>query len=173
MDDAQVTQFAVLWTQAQPSVFAFISAAVTDFADAEDVLQKTATAAVQKFEAYDSSRPFVAWAIGIARLEILAYLRGKSTDRHEFVADSLKHIARGFDAIASELEGRRAALADCLKQLRGRSRTVLEKRYGKGMSVSAIGEEMALTATNVSVILHRAHAALRKCIDRRLAAEER
>jgi hypothetical protein len=37
MDQAQLTRFVSLWTQAQTSVFAVISATITNFADAEDV----------------------------------------------------------------------------------------------------------------------------------------
>ena len=52
VDYAQVTRFTTLWTQAQRSVFAFISATVTNFADAEDVLQKVSTVALSKFDEF-------------------------------------------------------------------------------------------------------------------------
>lgn len=168
MDEARNTQFTMLWAHAEPSLFAFISAGVGNYADAEDVLQRVAVAAVRKFRDYDECKPFVAWAIGIAKFEILGYLRGKSTDRHRFVADSLEHVVRGFEAIASELEERRDALADCLKRVQTQWQVVLEKRYSEGMSVAAIAEQMKLTEDNVSVMLHRARAALRKCIDGKL-----
>jgi len=173
MDDAQVTRFTVLWTKAQPSLLAFISAAVTDFADAEDILQEVATAAVRKFEEYEPSRPFVAWAIGIARFEILRYCRERGTDRVQFVADSLEWIANAFEAIAPELDERRQALVDCLKRLQQRSRLVLEKRYREGLSVRAIAENSAMTPGNISVILHRTHQTLRKCIEHNLPARDR
>lgn len=170
MDDAQVTRFTVLWTQARSSVFAFISASVTHFADAEDLLQKVATTLVGKFDEYDQTRPFVAWAIGFARFEILRHMRDRDCDRHQLVGDTMADIAKAFEDVASELEDRRAALAECLKQVTGRSRQILEKRYGSGLKTGQIAIQMELKPGNVSVILNRTYRQLRECIDRKLAA---
>ena len=69
MEHAEVTRFTSLWTQAQTSVFAVISATVTNFADAEDVLQKVSTIAVSKFDDFETNgdaNAFAAWATAIA-----------------------------------------------------------------------------------------------------------
>lgn len=174
MDYAQVTRFTTLWTQAQRSVFAFISASVTNFADAEDVLQKVSTVAVSKFDEFSEDgglAEFVAWTIAIARFETLRHLRDRGTDRHEFVAESIGHLAEAFEEIAPEYEARREALAVCMSQLSGRPREVLEKRYGLGLKTGVIAQMLGLSAGNVSVILNRAYRRLRECVDSRLAAE--
>jgi RNA polymerase sigma-70 factor (ECF subfamily) len=152
VDNAQVTRFATLWTQAQTSVFAVISATVTNFADAEDVLQRVSS-------------------IAIARFEILRHFRDRATDRHEYIAESLEQIARAFEEIAPEYDDRREALAQCLQQLKGRSRDVLEKRYGEGLKTGVIAKQLGLTAGIVSVILNRTYRKLRECVDGRLAAD--
>ena len=138
MDNEQVTRFTKHWTKAQPSVFAFISATITSFSDAEDVLQKVAASAVSKFREYDDAKPFVGWVIGFARIEILRYLRERATDRHEFIAESLGQIADGFLTIAPELDDRRRALSGCLQKLEGRAREVLQKRYSDGLKTAKI-----------------------------------
>jgi RNA polymerase sigma-70 factor, ECF subfamily len=174
VEHAQVTRFTTLWTQAQTTVFAVISATITDFADAEDVLQKVSLVAISKFDAFEADgdvSAFVAWTIAIARFEILRHLRDRATDRHEYIAESLGQIAEAFSDIAPEYGGRREALAQCMKQLKGRPRDVLEKRYGEGLKTGVIAELLGLTAGNVSVILNRTYRKLRQCIDGRLAAE--
>jgi RNA polymerase sigma-70 factor (ECF subfamily) len=174
VDNAQVTRFATLWTQAQTSVFAVISATVTNFADAEDVLQRVSSIAVSKFDDFDidgDAKAFVAWAIAIARFEILRHFRDRATDRHEYIAESLEQIARAFEEIAPEYDDRREALAQCLQQLKGRSRDVLEKRYGEGLKTGVIAKQLGLTAGIVSVILNRTYRKLRECVDGRLAAD--
>jgi RNA polymerase sigma-70 factor (ECF subfamily) len=174
VEHAQVTRFTTLWTQAQTSVFAVISATITNFADAEDVLQKVSTVAVSKFDAFETDgdqNAFIAWAIAIARFEILRHLRGCATDRHQYIAESLGQIAEAFEEIAPEYDRRREALAQCTRQLKGRSRDVLEKRYGEGLKTGVIAKLLGLTAGNVSVILNRTYRKLRECIDGRLAAE--
>src|SRR6478752_4145777 len=60
-------QLARLWTEAQPIVAAFILSAIPDFHQAEDVLQQVAVVLVREFEQFDTSRPFLPWALGIAR----------------------------------------------------------------------------------------------------------
>jgi RNA polymerase sigma-70 factor len=174
VDHAQVARFATLWTQSQTSVFAVISATVTDFADAEDVLQKVSSIAVSKFDNFDTdgdANAFVAWTIAIARFEILRHLRDRATDRHEYIAESLEQIAEAFEDIAPEYDKRREALAECMQHVKGRSRDVLEQRYGAGLKTSAIARLLGLTPGNVSVILNRAYRKLRECVDGRIAAE--
>lgn len=174
MEQTQVTRFTTLWTQAQTSVFALISSTITNFADAEDVLQKVAAISVSKFDDFDAdgdSRAFIAWVFAIARYEVLRHLRSCATDRHKCIADSIEEIAVAFEQIEPEFEDRRVALAECSKQLQGRSREVLEKRYGQGLKTRAIAEALGLTAGNVSVILNRAYQTLRQCVERRLAGE--
>lgn len=173
MDNNQVARFTSLWTQAQTSVFAVIASTVTNFTDAEDLLQRVSVVAVSKFEQFkggEDKNQFVAWTIAIARFEILHYLRNKSTDRHEYIADSVGIIADAFQNIESEFDDRRAALDRCLRLLKGRSRTVLEKRYGEGQKTGEIANFMGLSAGNVSVILNRAHQKLRVCVEQKVQA---
>ena len=84
------------WTLAVPAVSAFIASLVRDFQDRDDILQETAVAVLQGYHRYDPSRPFVAWAMGIARLQTLAHLRKKGSDK--LVVDSA-----AVDAIATAL----------------------------------------------------------------------
>lgn len=169
MQPEDITRFATLWAQSQPSLSAFIAATIIDFADAEDVLQKSAAAAVQKFGQYDPQRPFLPWVIGIARFEILRHLRDNASGRLQYVSDALPDIAAAFDDLAPELEERRAALSACLEQVRGRAREVLRQRYGLGKKSEAIAHALGLSPNHVSVILSRVYSQLRDCIQQRLA----
>ena len=169
MDQSQITRFTNLWTKTQNSVLGFICASITNFADAEDVLQKVSTVAVLKFESFDGDQQaFAVWSIAIARFEILRHWRDRATDRHDYVADSIGHIAQAFEEIAPEFDERRQALAQCRKQLANRTREVLEKRHGEGLKTAAIANELGLTPGNVSVILNRAYRKLRQCVEGRL-----
>lgn len=172
MEYSQVTRFTTLWTQAQRSVFAFISSTITNFTDAEDVLQKVSTVAVSKFGEFEESgslNDFISWTIAIARFETLRHLRDQATDRHSYMAESLDQVAEAFQETAPEYDSRREALAVCVSQLSGKSREVLEKRYGEGLKTGVIAGLLGLTAGNVSVILNRTYRRLRDCIDGRLA----
>ncbi len=90
MNDSE--QLTVEWTKAQPVVAAYISSLVPDFHDAEDILHQVAVTLVQKFDQYDRQRPFVAWAIGIAKYEVLKHRRKIATDKHVFGNDLVEQI---------------------------------------------------------------------------------
>ena len=79
MDDAKSKneELTVYWVQAQPLVLSFIASLVPDFKEADDILQNVALVTTRRFAEYDRQRPFVAWAIGIAKDEIENYRRKK------------------------------------------------------------------------------------------------
>jgi len=54
-------------------VSAFVLSIVRDFSIRDDVLQETAVVVLESFERYDTSRPFVSWAIGVAQNQIRLY----------------------------------------------------------------------------------------------------
>jgi len=71
-----VERFTLEWTKAQPTVAGDISSLTPDFHQAEDILQRAALALIRKLDEYDREKPFVVWAIGVARLEVLKSRRG-------------------------------------------------------------------------------------------------
>lgn len=166
-------ELTVYWTQAQPIVSAFISSMVQSFQDAEDVLQMTAITLAKKYDQYDRNRPFVAWAIGIAKYEVLTYRRQKAKDRHVFDDAIVDQITQAYQETASELTGLRNALRKCLKEVKGRSRKMLELRYIRELKPTRIGRQLGMTTNAVFVALHRIRVALRDCIEQRLTTTEK
>lgn len=165
-------ELTVYWTQAQPIVAAFISSMIQSFQDAEDVLQMTAITLAKKYDQYDRSRPFVAWAIGIAKYEVLNYRRQRAKDRHIFDDTVVDQITQAYQETASELNGLRNALRKCLKEVKGRSRKLLELRYIRELKPTRIARQLGMTTNAVFVALHRIRVALRECIERHLTVVE-
>lgn len=172
MDDHEITRFTSLWTQAQTSVYAFISGSISSFSDADDLLQKVAGVAVTKFSDFkdeNDAAAFARWCMKISRFEILRFMRDQATDRHQFVTETVEAVTEAFEELSPEFDDRRHALAKCLEGLQGRSREVLEKRYGDGLKTGAIAELMGPKGGNVSMILNRSYKQLRACIETRIA----
>ena len=63
-----MSEMAALWVQSQSIVSAYITANVIDLHHAEDLIQDVAKAVAEKFDAFDRSRPFTPWVLGIARI---------------------------------------------------------------------------------------------------------
>ncbi|QNN20757.1 sigma-70 family RNA polymerase sigma factor [Planctomycetales bacterium ZRK34] len=169
MDDSKrMQQLAMAWTKAQPAVAAFISSMVGDFHQTEDLLQKTAAAVVVKYDTYDAQRSFTAWAIGVARHEVLAHRRASARDRHVFDEHIIATVADAFAAIESEFDPMKQALAHCMQHVTGRSRRLLELRYAGDLDLPQIADRLQMKPNAVYVALHRARHMLRECIRQQL-----
>lgn len=146
----------------------FIRTLITDMLQAEEVLQRVATAMVRKFDQYDANRPFAAWAVGVAKYEVLYFRRERATDKHVFDDEIVDKIALSFQRFVEDADPFREALEKCLKTLSGRSRKAIDLRYESGLGASAIAGKMGLSAGAVRMLLCRARQSLRECIDSRL-----
>lgn len=148
----------------------FIGTLVPDFRQAEEVLQRVAMTLVRKFAEYDRSQPFTAWAIGIAKYEVLYYRRQHAADRHLFSDQMLETIAVSYQRLSTELNPLGEALHECLKQVRGRARHALDLRYAKELKPAQVARELGVTSGAARMLLLRVREALRECIERRLEA---
>lgn len=166
-----VQRMTIEWTRAQPAVDRFIRGFVRDRIVAEDVLQEVALIVVDRFEKYDDSRPFVAWALGIARNVVLSHLRSTYRDQHVEFSDAVIRVAESIERMEPQAEQMKEALAECIRGLHGRSRKALLLRYSEDLGLNQIAERMGLTSSNIGVLMHRVRARLRDCIERRLESE--
>ena len=116
MDDL-TPEFVRLWTRYQPEVRRYVCMLVPAAADAEDVIQQTASRLWEKFEQYDPERPFLPWAIGFAYHEVLSWRQRQARDRLVFSEEILAQLHATFGEESSLLELRRKALDGCLQKL--------------------------------------------------------
>src|SRR5437016_3030001 len=87
MPQSEPSMFVRLLLQHQNDLLRHILPLVGCLEDAQDVLQETATALWQKFDQYDSNRPFLAWAKGFAHHQILMHHRKRR--RYTFLTEEL------------------------------------------------------------------------------------
>ena len=160
---------AGLWVQSQPVISAYISANVIDAHHAEDLVQEVAQVVAEKFAEFDRARSFTSWAMGIARNRLLKYYRSHARDRIVLSETALSRLGEGLERIEHEAEDRREALRICLDRIQGRRRQVLEMRYGESAAIPEIASRFSMSASAVSVMLHRIRAVLHGCIAYQLA----
>lgn len=172
MDLQQSQELAAHWTAAQRTVGAFIGTLVPDFHQAEEVLQRVAVTLVRKFPEYDRRQPFVAWAIGVAKFEVLYYRRQHATDRHRFDDELLGRIAASYQRLSPELSPVSEALAECLKAVEGRAKQALSLRYVKDLKAEDMAKALGMNGSAARMLLMRTRTAIRNCIERRLAGGE-
>jgi RNA polymerase sigma-70 factor (ECF subfamily) len=164
--------FLHLLTNHQSTLYAGVVALIGYTEGAQDVLQETNAALLEKASEYDPGRPFVPWAMGFAKMQVLAWRKRQSRDRLVLDDDLFGALA---DRLATEppLPNRRLdALERCLGKLPAASRELVEDRYTLGETVQGIAERLGRSVNVVSVSLFRIRQALLDCIRETLLAEE-
>lgn len=165
----QMLLLSRLWTEAQPVVAAMVAGSVIDFQHGEDLVSQVAETVVLKFDDYDRSRPFIPWALGIARNIVLRHYERRAGDRLVFFDDqTLGAMAVAHEEIAAEAPERLAAMRRCLAEIKGKTRRVMEMRYIHGLKPAAIGQALEMTSNAVWVMLHRGREAVARCVKKRL-----
>ena len=172
MDENQKREeFTHHWLEVEPSVSAYVFASISEFHDAEDVIQRIAQELARRFDEYDSRRPFVGWALWIAKSRVIDFYRAQDRARVVFSDELLGQLA---DTIANQADGRsnrREALEACLEELPPKSRRLLDLRYVEELSAVEMAQETGTTSGSVRVLLSRVRTVLASCIERRLAME--
>ncbi|MFN3189411.1 MAG: sigma-70 family RNA polymerase sigma factor [Aureliella sp.] len=164
-------EFTHHWLKVEPSVSAYVFASISGFHDAEDVIQRIAQELARRFDEYESSRPFVGWALWIAKSRVIDFYRAQDRGRVVFSDELLGQLA---DTIAKQSDGRshrREALEACLEELPPKSRRLLDLRYVGELSAAEMAQETGSTSGSVRVLLSRVRTVLASCIKRRLAME--
>jgi len=165
MTPEEVEQLAAYWTAAQRTVAAFVRTLIIDFHDAEYVLQRVAVALVRKFSQYDPQRPFVAWAIGVAKHECLAFLRQHRRERLLFDDELLEKIAECHHQEAQSSSPFWQFLEECIQELAGRAKRAIQLRYVNNLKTAEIAEKMCISPGAARMLLSRARALLRECLE--------
>ena len=153
--DETVREVARLWTLSQPAVSAFVASMVRDFRDRDDVLQDVAVAVLDSYATYDPSRPFVAWATGVARNQVLLYLRRKGREKLVLDAEALDRVEAAFGVIRPDEVRMLDDLDDCVRLLDDRSRRLCELRYRDDLKPAAIGAKVGMSPNAVAKALQR------------------
>jgi len=165
-------QFLRLFAEHEAALRTFVRSMVPSLADASEIMQDTAVILWQKFNEFDATRDFRKWAFGVARYEVLAYLRDRVRDRYVF-DDALVHrLADDAAAADQRHEAQREALDQCLQKLPVAQRKMVLTAYTKGTRMDELAAERGQTAMSLYKKLHRIRQALLECVRRTIAREE-
>jgi RNA polymerase sigma-70 factor (ECF subfamily) len=165
MDQPNSEQLARLWTESQPVVGAYILSLLPDFHQAEDVLQQVAVLLVREFDKYDQARPFLPWALGIARNLALKSRRDVArSSEHLLSAGLIDQIQEAFQEPSDAWGAVRKALQACLRKQPQKVLELLRWRYAYDLKPAEVAVKMGITSATVRVMLHRAREVLRRCI---------
>ena len=164
-------EFLRHFLSSESSLRGYILTHVRDFEVAEDLLQQSALVLWQKFEQYDPGRPFLAWALGVARLEILNAAR-RRPGRSLMESDLDGLVVGEYLRLESELPLRRQLLRLCLKHLPASMTEAVRLRYEEGSNLDQIAARLGKSLAAIKVTLHRARVSLQDCVRMKASTPE-
>lgn len=166
-------QVARLLMHHRTALYGYIFACVRNHADTEDILQNVSVAVTESIGQLTDEKGFLPWAREIARRRVLAHRR---TAKREQPLDPelLLRLAEASDRVESQLPAsdQRVALMACLESLPNQSRRLIAMRYdGSVAGMSELAQRFGRSVQGIYAQVKRIKAALRECVERRLALE--
>ena len=171
LNEQEQLRFMRLWTAAHPAVSGFVRVMVRDRSVADEVLQETSLVLFRRFDEYDEQRPFVAWALGIAKSQVLSLNRDAARSRVSFDTDLLARFTETWAELAPRVSDRSLYLQDCIQRLAARARQMVRLRYYDQLTADQIASQLGGNGVAVRVALQRTRQQLRECVERQLREE--
>ncbi|MDX1564675.1 MAG: sigma-70 family RNA polymerase sigma factor [Phycisphaeraceae bacterium] len=155
----------------QPSLRAYFMAATRDGHETEDLMQRISLAMYDRFDHYDADRPFINWAMGFARTEVLKWRRDRARNREMLSGQTLNLLAAEAENQPKMTARIFDLLEDCLSRLSAKTRQLIGLRYGQDLPIAEVAESIDKKIGATEMALVRARRALRRCLQDRLNVE--
>ena len=162
----QQAEFVQLIAKYQSRLRGFVRSLLIRSEDVDDLVQEVNVVLWEKADQFEPGTIFWARASQIARFKVMNRLRSYRRERLGFDESFIVELAAVAEERFAELEPRRHALDHCLRQLPTTQRRLLDLRY---FSIEVVAGATERPAGSIKQTLYRIHAALRSCIEQRLA----
>jgi RNA polymerase sigma-70 factor (ECF subfamily) len=145
--NTQRESFVSLITANHTHIYAYIITMVPNDSDADDIMQETATLLWKNFNRFEHGTNFVAWAVAIAKFQVLKYRKTKYRNRSRLLLsnDAIDLLISETQKINKEETERLSALRKCLKKLSEKDRQFLKLRYGENTAAKEVARKVGLS----------------------------
>jgi RNA polymerase sigma-70 factor (ECF subfamily) len=155
---------------AQPSLRGYLLAVLRDPVSANDVFQEVSSVLWRKFDEFDQSRNFAAWAMGIAKMQVRRQRQREARSRLVFSDETVDLLATVAGESPMDEDARLAYLAGCLNKLPPNHKNVVALRFQERASLADIAVRIGKNVAAVEMLMVRLRRALRKCVDESMKA---
>ena len=158
-------QFLSLFLRSEREIFRYVAVLVPNVVDAEDIVQQTAIALWEKFDAYDPNQPFTPWACRFALNKAKQWIERRQRWQALLEAGLAEELERRREELKPELEVRLKHLEGCLKKLPAEQRSLVEGYYYRRDPIDKLAETSSRTVAATYKSLQRVRQALQDCIE--------
>lgn len=167
LDDSAAAQqrFLSLFLKSEREVFRYVSALIPNVTDAEDIVQQTALALWEKFEAYDPQQPFTPWACRFALNKARQWMERRQRWQGLLQNGLAEELAQRREELRPEIESRLKHLENCLRKLPEPQRDLVEGYYHRRDAIERLARGSGRTVAATYKTLQRIRNALQVCIE--------
>jgi len=142
-----------------------VAVLVPNLADADDIVQQTALALWEKFDAYDPNQPFTPWACRFALNKARQWIERRQRWQALLEGGLVEELAQRREELRPELEVRLKHLERCLHKLPEEQRSLVESYYYRRDPIEKLSAASSRTVAATYKMLQRVRQALQACID--------
>jgi RNA polymerase sigma-70 factor (ECF subfamily) len=157
-------QFLSLFLRSEREIFRYVAVIVPNVADAEDIVQQTAVALWEKFDAYDPAQPFTPWACRFALNKARQWIERRQRWQVLLENGLAEELEQRRDEMRPELEGQLRNLEGCLAKLPEEQKSLVEGYYHQRSSIEELAARHGRTVAATYKSLQRIRQALQECV---------
>lgn len=163
--NAAQQRFLSLFLRSEREIFRYVAALVPNVADAEDIVQQTALALWEKFDAYDPDQPFTPWACRFALNKARQWIERRQRWKDLLEGGLAEELAQRRETLLPELETRLRHLEGCLGKLPGDQRSIVEAYYYHRTGIESVAQSCGRSVEATYKALQRIRSALQCCME--------
>ncbi len=164
-------RFITLLNASHSRLLSFLRVILGNNADAEDVLQRASMTIWRKFDEYDPSRDFFAWASSFAFYEAKNFQRIASRSQLHFDPELMERLAEERLPDLEEREARLAAMDRCIEELDSDGRELVREFYLNNTEVATLAQRLGRAPQTLYNKLNALRRLLGDCMKRRMTKE--
>lgn len=158
-------RFLSLFLRSEREIFRYVAVLVPNVADAEDIVQQTAMALWEKFDAYDPNQPFTPWACRFALNKARQWIERRQRWQALLDRGLAEELAQRREELQPEFELRLKHLEGCLGKLPEGQRLLVEGYYYERTGIETLAQRSGRSEAATYKMLQRIRHALQACVE--------
>ncbi len=158
-------RFLSLFLRSEREIFRYVAALIPNVADAEDIVQQTALALWEKFDAYDPAQPFTPWACRFALNKARQWIERRQRWQTLLEHGLAEELALRRQELQPEFERRLRHLDACLDHLSPSQKSLVKAYYYDRNSIEVVAQQTGRSVAATYKMLQRARHALQRCVE--------
>jgi len=158
-------RFLSLFLRSEREMFRYVAVLVPNVTDAEDIVQQTAMALWEKFDAYDPSQPFTPWACRFALNKAHQWIERRQRWQALLDHGLAEELVQRRQELQPEFELRLKHLERCLRKLPEEQRSLVQGYYYERVGIETLAERSSRSAAATYKMLQRIRHTLQQCVE--------